>query len=239
MHSALTSTVDSPRSTKDSASIACDHGPSWPLIVLLGATAGLVVMNIYYNQPILNAIAGSLSIRSSAVAWVSTATQLGYAAGLLFVLPIGDGVDRKGLIAFTTLLSSGVLIAVPFSTNLPVLLLSSFAVGATSVTPQLVVPYAAGLAAGPRRGKVVGFVMSGLLIGILLSRTVSGFIASRLSWHTVFWLAAGVMLLLSGILWITLPSQPARAPTSYGRLLSSLPRLSLLLPRCVSFFVIG
>jgi Arabinose efflux permease len=225
MLSELTSTVDSPRSTKDSAAIADDHGPPWPLIVLLGATAGLVVMNIYYNQPILNAIAGSLSIRSSAVAWVSTATQLGYAAGLLFVLPIGDSVDRKGLIAFTTLLSSGALIAVPFSTNLPALLLSSFAVGATSVTPQLVVPYAAGLAAGPRRGKVIGFVMSGLLIGILLSRSVSGFIASRLSWHTVFWLAAGVMLLLSGILWITLPSQPARAPTSYGRLLSSLPRL--------------
>jgi hypothetical protein len=153
MLSELTSTVDSPRSTKDSAAIADDHGPPWPLIVLLGATAGLVVMNIYYNQPILNAIAGSLSIRSSPVAWVSTATQLGYAAGLLFVLPIGDGVDRKGLIAFTTLLSSGALIAVPFSTNLPALLLSSFAVGAISVTPQLVVPYAAGLAAGPRARK--------------------------------------------------------------------------------------
>jgi predicted MFS family arabinose efflux permease len=214
-----------PRSTKDSSSIVADQGPSWPLIVLLGATAGLVVMNIYYNQPILNAIARSLGVGSSAVAWVSTATQLGYAAGLLFVLPIGDGVDRKRLIAFTTLLSSGALIVVPFSTSLPVLLLSSFAVGATSVTPQLVVPYAAGLAAGPRRGKVVGFVMSGLLIGILLSRSVSGFIASRLSWHTVFWLAAGVMLLLSGTLWIALPSQPARAATSYGRLLSSLPRL--------------
>ena len=225
MRSPVTSGIDSHRPTKDRPSTADPHGPSWPLIVLLGASAGLVVMNIYYNQPILNAIADSLAIGSSAVAWVSTATQLGYAAGLLFVLPIGDSVDRKRLIALTTLLSSGALIAVPLSANLPVLLLSSFALGATSVTPQLVVPYAAGLAAGSRRGRVVGFVMSGLLIGILLSRSLSGFIASRLSWHTVFWLAAGVMLLLSGILWIVLPSQHAHGASSYVRLLGSLPRL--------------
>lgn len=225
MRSSLTSVIDPHHPAKDRPSAADSHGPSWPLIVLLGASAGLVVMNIYYNQPILNSIAGSLGIRSSAVAWVSTATQLGYAAGLLFVLPIGDAVDRKRLIALTTLLSSGALIAIPLSTNLPELLLSSFAVGATSVTPQLVVPYAAGLAGGSRRGRVVGFVMSGLLVGILLSRSLSGFIASRLSWHIVFWLAAGVMLLLSGILWIALPSQRAHGATSYGRLLGSLPRL--------------
>jgi predicted MFS family arabinose efflux permease len=221
MDSLLTSVVHSQRATINSRSI----GPSWPLIVLLGTTAGLVVMNIYYNQPILNAIAGSLGIRSSAVAWVSTATQLGYAAGLLFVLPIGDSVNRKSLIVLTTLLSSAALIAVPLSSNLSALLLSSFAVGATSVTPQLVVPYAAGLADGSGRGRLVGFVMSGLLIGILLSRSVSGLIASRLSWHIVFWLAAGIMLLLSGVLWIALPSQPAHGTTSYGRLLGSLLRL--------------
>jgi len=195
------------------------------LIFLLATTAGLVVMNIYYNQPVLNAIAVSLNINSAAVAWVSTATQLGYATGLLFLLPIGDSVDRKWLIALTTLLSSLALIAIPLSPNLAVMLFSSFAVGITSITPQLVIPYTASLVTGPGRGKVVGLVMSGLLIGILASRSLSGLIGSRLSWHTVFWLAAGVMLLLSGVLWIALPSQPAHGTTSYGRLLRSLPQL--------------
>ena len=211
--------------TQNGRSVENPKAPAWPLIFLLATTAGLVVMNIYYNQPILNAIARSLQINSAAVAWVSTATQLGYAAGLLFLLPIGDSVDRKWLIALTTLLSSLALITIPVSPNLPVMLLSSFAVGVTSVTPQLVVPYAAGLVPGSGRGKVVGLVMSGLLVGILISRTVSGFIGSRWSWHTVFWLAAGVMLLLSAVLCLALPSQPAHATPSYGRLLGSLPQL--------------
>jgi predicted MFS family arabinose efflux permease len=227
MDSSLTTVAGSPpHSQADRTSENVNTiGPSFPLIFLLATTAGLVVMNIYYNQPILNAIGSSLNVNASAVAWVSTATQLGYAAGLLFILPIGDSVDRKLLITVTTLLSSLALVTIPLSSNLPVMLLSSFAVGVTSVTPQLVVPYAASLVPGTGRGKVVGIVMSGLLIGILASRSVSGFIASRLSWHTVFWLAAGAMLLLSGVLLIALPSQPARSTTSYGRLLASLPSL--------------
>jgi predicted MFS family arabinose efflux permease len=182
-------------------------------------------MNIYYNQPVLSAIAGSQHVTSTAVAWVSTITQLGYATGLLFLLPIGDSVDRKPLIALITLLSSLALVAIPLSPNLAVMLLSSFGLGITSVTPQLVVPYAASLVPRAGRGKVVGLVMSGLLIGILFSRSLSGFIANRLSWHTVFWLAAGVMLLLSGVLWIALPSQSPHGTISYGRLLRSLPKL--------------
>ena len=199
--------------------------PRWPLVLLLAITAGLVVMNIYYNQPILNAIAASLSVNSSAVAWISTATQLGYATGLLFVLPVGDNTDRKWLIVLTTFLSSLALTAIPLSPTLGIMLLSSFGVGITSVTPQLVVPYAASLVTGSGRGKVVGLVMSGLLIGILASRSLSGWVSSRLSWHIVFWLAAGVMLLLSGILWVALPSQAVRSNTSYGSLLASLSKL--------------
>jgi predicted MFS family arabinose efflux permease len=222
MESALTSRSST---TQNHRSAGSANAPSWPLIFLLAVTAGLVVMNIYYNQPILNAIARSLQVNSAAVAWVSTATQLGYAAGLLFVLPIGDSMDRKWLIVLTTFLSSLALITIPLAPNLPVMLLSSFAVGLTSVTPQLVVPYAAGLVPGSGRGKVVGFVMSGLLIGILLSRSVSGLIGSRFSWPTAFWLAAGVMVLLGVVLCLALPSQPAHATTSYGRLLGSLPKL--------------
>jgi predicted MFS family arabinose efflux permease len=225
MDSSLTIAADSSPAALARPLPESAKAPSRALIFLLATTAGLVVMNIYYNQPVLNAIAVSLNINSAAVAWVSTATQLGYATGLLFLLPIGDSVDRKWLIALTTLLSSLALIAIPLSPNLAVMLFSSFAVGVTSVTPQLVIPYAAGLVTGPGRGKVVGLVMSGLLIGILASRSLSGLTGSRLSWHTVFWLAAGVMLLLSGVLWIALPSQPPHSTASYGRLLGSLPQL--------------
>jgi predicted MFS family arabinose efflux permease len=199
--------------------------PSAGLIFLLAVTAGLVVMNLYYNQPILNAIAATFRVGSAAVAWVATATQLGYAAGLLFVVPLGDGIDRKWLIIASTLLSCAILILVPISPNLPFMLGVSFALGFASVAPQLVIPYAAGLVSGAGRGKVIGTVMSGLLIGILLSRTAAGLIGTRFSWQVVYWAAAAIMLVLALILWVALPSQPTHSAEPYGRLLASLPRL--------------
>jgi predicted MFS family arabinose efflux permease len=199
--------------------------PSAGLIFLLAVTAGLVVMNLYYNQPVLNAIAATFRVGSAAVAWVATATQLGYAAGLLFVVPLGDGIDRKWLIIASTLLSCAILILVPISPNLPCMLGVSFALGFASVAPQLVIPYAAGLVSGAGRGKVIGTVMSGLLIGILLSRTAAGLIGTRFSWQVVYWAAAAIMLVLALVLWIALPSQPTHSAESYGRLLASLPRL--------------
>ena len=201
------------------------EAPSAGLIFLLAATAGLVVMNIYYNQPILNAIAATFKVGPAAIAWVATATQLGYAAGLLFIVPLGDAIDRKWLIIASTLVSCFILILVPVSPNLPFMLGASFALGFASVAPQLAVPYAAGLVPGAGRGKVIGTVMSGLLIGVLLSRTTSGLIGSRFSWHVVYWAAAVVMMILAVVLWIALPSQPVHATQSYGRLLASLPRL--------------
>ena len=206
--------------------VYCDTGtPSAGLIFLLAATAGLVVANIYYNQPVLNAIAATFKVGPAAVAWVATATQLGYAAALLFVVPLGDGIDRKRLIIASTLLSCVILLIVPISPNLPFMLGASFALGFASVAPQLAIPYAAGLVPGAGRGKVIGTVMSGLLIGVLLSRTTSGVIGTRYSWQVVYWSGAVVMLILAVILWVALPPQPAHATQSYGRLLASLPRL--------------
>jgi predicted MFS family arabinose efflux permease len=173
------------------------------------------------------------------VSWISTTTQVGYATGLLFVLPVGDSVDRKWLIVLTTFLSSLALAAIPLSPSLGIMLLSSFAVGISSVAPQLVIPYAASLVPGSGRGKVVGLVMSGLLIGILASRSLSGWISSRSSWHIVFWLGSGVMLVLSGILWLALPSQTVRNITSYGRLLASLSQLLRSEPILQRLSVIG
>src|SRR5260370_2650097 len=145
--------------------------PPGSLIFLLAATAGLVVMNIYYNQPILNAIAASFRVGPAAVAWVATATQLGYAAALLLVVPLGDGIDRKWLIIASTLLSCAVLILVPVSPNLPFMLGASFALGFASVAPQLAIPYAAALVPGAGRGKAPRTVFTRFFIGLTLSRT--------------------------------------------------------------------
>jgi predicted MFS family arabinose efflux permease len=210
---------------QNARSTATRATPSAGLIFLLAATAGLVVANIYYNQPVLNAIAATFKVGPAAVAWVATATQLGYAAALLFVVPLGDGIDRKRLIIASTLLSCVILLIVPISPNLPFMLGASFALGFASVAPQLAIPYAAGLVPGAGRGKVIGTVMSGLLIGVLLSRTTSGVIGTRYSWQVVYWSGAVVMLILAVILGVALPPQPAHATQSYGRLLASLPRL--------------
>ncbi len=204
------------------------HGrpdPPRGVIFLLAFAAAAVVGNLYYNQPLLNSLAATFHATATQVAGVTTATQLGYAAGLLFILPLGDSLDRRYLMVLTTLLSAGALLLLTLVRSLAPFLLASFALGAISVTPQLAVPYAATLAPAHRRGRAVGTVMSGLLVGILLSRTVSGFLGARLSWQAVYRLAAVLMLLLGALLWRVLPPQRAPRRAAYGALLWSLPRL--------------
>src|SRR5258708_13454178 len=132
-------------------------------------------MNIYYNQPILNAIAASFRVGPTAVAWVATATQLGYAAALLLVVPLGDGIDRKWLMIASTLVSGAVLILVPISPNLPFMLGASFALGFASVPPQLAIPDAAGLVPGACPAKVAGTVLSAFSLAIPLPPPTAGF----------------------------------------------------------------
>jgi len=199
--------------------------PSGLIVLLLAFTAAAVVANLYYNQPLLTAIASTFRVGAAQAAWVTTATQLGYAAGLLFILPWGDAIDRRLLIVVTTLSSAAALLCVTLVHSFIPLLLASFCLGTISITPQLAVPYAATLAPADRRGRIVGKVMGGLLIGILLSRTLSGFIGAHASWQTVYRLAAALMLALGAVLWLALPSQHTRQPLGYLKLLSSLPRL--------------
>jgi predicted MFS family arabinose efflux permease len=199
--------------------------PPGPIVLLLAFTAGAVVANLYYNQPLLTAIASTFRVGPAQAAWVTTATQLGYAGGLLFILPWGDAIDRRLLIVITTLSSAAALLCVTLVHLFALLLLASFCLGAISITPQLAVPYAATLASASRRGRTVGKVMGGLLVGILLSRTLSGFIGAHTSWQMVYWLAATLMLALGVVLWLALPSQHTRQPLGYLKLLSSLPEL--------------
>ncbi|MHB1333839.1 MAG: MFS transporter [Sulfuriferula sp.] len=193
------------------------------LVGLLAIAAGATVANLYYSQPLLVEIATEFKVQPVAVSVVPTATQLGYAAGLLLLVPLGDSMERRRLIVATTLCSVLMLFGVAFAPTLGWLTLASFLLGAVSVVPQLAVPFAAHLAAPDQRGRIVGIVMSGLLVGILLSRTLSGWIGAYTgNWRDIYLLAIGVMLMLAVLLQRTLPRLPPSRPIRYVALLASL-----------------
>ncbi|WP_437337850.1 MFS transporter [Sorangium sp. So ce394] len=196
------------------------------LVWLMAAVSGATVANLYYNQPLLGDIARELGGAGGSLGLVPTMTQVGYAAGMLLLVPLGDSHERRRLIVIMTALASLALCGAALAPDLPWLIAASFAVGITSVVPQLILPFAAQLAPDEQRGRVVGMVMSGLLIGILLSRTVAGVVGTHLGWRAMFWAAAGLMIALGPVLRLALPAQPPAAAMSYPELLRSLGRLA-------------
>lgn len=193
------------------------------LTVVFAVACGLAVANLYYIQPLLSAVARDLHESTGAVGLVVTASQGGYAAGLALLVPLGDLVERRRLV--TVVLSGGVLalVASALAPSVAALAAASVAVGLTSVVAQILVPFAASLAGDATRGRVVGTVMSGLLLGVLLARTASGLIAQAAGWRTVYWVAAALMAALVVLLRVELPvvEPPARG-AGYGRLLGSV-----------------
>jgi predicted MFS family arabinose efflux permease len=177
------------------------------LWTVLAAAAGLTVANLYYNQPLLGLIRGSFGVTAREVGLVATATQLGYGLSMLLLVPLGDRYERRGLIVGMTAASALALVGVALAPSLPALLGLSLVLGVTSMVPQYVVPFAAGLAGPSDRGRAVGTVMSGVLVGILLSRAVAGFWGARFGWRSMYGVAAGLMLLLALVLRAALPVQ--------------------------------
>jgi predicted MFS family arabinose efflux permease len=196
------------------------------LVWLMAAASGLTVANLYYNQPLLGEIGRSLGASGSALGLVPTLTQVGYAVGMLLIVPLGDSLERRRVIVAMTLLVSLALVGTALAPTLPLMVAAGFAVGLTTVVPQLLVPFAASLAPAEQRGRVVGTVMSGLLIGILLSRTAAGFVGTHVGWRAMFWSAAGLMLATALLLRFTLPAQPPSAHLPYPALLRSLGALA-------------
>lgn len=196
-----------------------------PLIFLLAASTGLSVAALYYSQPILGVLAADLHAANRAVGWIPTLTQFGYAIGLLFLAPLGDRFDRRTIILVKSLLLAAALLAIAVAPNLAVLLGASLAVGLLATVAQDIVPAAATLAPAEHRGRIVGTVMTGLLLGILLSRVVGGFIAEAFGWRTVFGAAAGVALLTAAVLARGLPGFKPTSTVSYPALLGSLAAL--------------
>ncbi|MDT2752657.1 MFS transporter [Enterococcus thailandicus] len=197
------------------------------LTTLLATTCGVVVANMYYIQPIGTKVATSFSVSTSAIGILTMLTQLGYALGLLFLVPLGDVVNRPKLIIRMAALSAISLLAAFFAPSFTLFACASFLIGLLSIVPQIIIPYGAVLAGSAARGKVMGQLLSGLLIGILLSRTVSGIIASVFSWRMVYLFALLAVGLLTALLYMKLPrtQESRKASVSYIDSLKSLPHL--------------
>jgi predicted MFS family arabinose efflux permease len=195
-------------------------------IMIMAICTGLIVANIYYCQPLLVLISQTFHIPESEGGLIAFFTQVGYAVGLLFFVPLGDKVERRSQIVWMAGFAVASLLFAALSPNLLCLEIASIFIGASSVIPQLILPMAAHLAAPSRTGKVIGAIMSGLLIGILLSRTLSGFIGDWLGWRGMFGVAAGISSLLLLVMQYSFPVSRPGFSGSYGSLMRSLLKLA-------------
>ena len=192
-------------------------------ILLFAVASGLAVANAYFAHPLLDVMADDLGLSRTVAGLIVGATQLGYGLGLLLLVPLGDLLDRRKLIVGQSVLSVLALASVGFSQSAAMLLGAMAAVGLLAVVTQALVAYAASLARPSERGHVVGIVTSGIVIGILLARTVAGALTDLSGWRTVYFVSAALTLVIALLLWKALPRQ-ARSTTglSYGRLIASL-----------------
>jgi predicted MFS family arabinose efflux permease len=192
------------------------------LLVLLAAIAGLSVANLYYAQPLAATMATSLGVPASALGVAMMLSQLGYALGMLLLVPLGDGRERRSVMVVTALAASGALLLVAVAPTFPVLAAVSLLLGFASCLPQMVVPFAVGLVAPAERGRAIGLVMGGLLMGILLSRTASGALGAWIGWRPTFVMAAVVMTLTALVMRGALPEQSPNGPLPWATILRSL-----------------
>ena len=201
------------------------------LTFLLAGGTGLTVAALYYSQPTLGVLAGDLHASPRQIGWIPTLTQFGYAIGLLLLAPLGDRFDRRNIILLKAVILCAALLLTGLAPGLGVLLAASLLVGLFATVAQDIVPAAATLAPPHERGKAVGTVMTGLLMGILLSRVVSGFVAENFGWRTVFIAAAASVALLAVVLAKGLPRFAPTSTQSYPELLKSLAHLWVEYPK--------
>ncbi|TCM54348.1 putative MFS family arabinose efflux permease [Rhizobium sp. PP-F2F-G48] len=195
------------------------------LNLVLAAACGLIVANLYFAQPLVGPIGVALGLSPDAAGLIVTLTQLGYGLGLLLIVPLGDLFENRKLILVMLGLSILAVLSAGLVTQAAAFLATAFAIGLCCVAVQIIVPYAAQMVPAAERGRAVGNVMSGLMVGIMLARPVSSFIAAFLPWHMVFVLSALAMTGLALFLARVLPPRVPAQRLGYGALIGSLPRL--------------
>lgn len=195
---------------------------SFGTTLIMAVTCGMAVANIYYNQPLLGIMQDAFTGQEMLTGLVPTATQLGYALGLILLVPLGDRIERRRLILMQTAALSVALASVAMAPNATVLLVASICVGMTASVAQQILPFAAEMASPERRGSTIGIVISGLLCGILLSRVLSGVIGEYFGWRAMFWLGLVLAVLMGLVLARALPLSSPKTNGSYSKLLQSL-----------------
>jgi predicted MFS family arabinose efflux permease len=209
------------------------------LVVLFAVATGVAVANLYYVQPLLDEIGADLGVSSAIAGLLVTATQLGYVLGLVFLVPVGDLVERRSLIWRLLAFSAVALVVCAAAPSFPVLAVALLATGALSCVAQVIVALSSHLADDGSRGRVVGSVMSGLLIGILSARTVSGALAELGGWRLVFALAAVTVLATAVLIRFAIRPVPATSSIGYGQALRSVGSLVRELPVLRQRMILG
>lgn len=205
--------------------VSASPGISRRRVTMMAIASGGAVANLYYAQPLLSSIGQAFGTGTAATGWIVTMAQAGYALGLLLLVPIGDIIDRRRLILSVLTLSPLMLLLAGFAPSIWVLYAAQLAIGLTSVVAQVLVPFAASLATDDQRGHVTGTVTSGLLLGILLSRTISGVLADLVGWRGVYFVGAAAMVILALVLRRELPADQPKERMAYGALIRSVGRL--------------
>lgn len=188
----------------------------------LAIVAGISVANLYYNQPLLNMIRRELGVSEFRTNLISMVTQIGYALGLLFIIPLGDLYQRKKIIITNFALLILSLLAIALAPNIHIILLASLVTGICSVIPQIFIPIASQFSKPEHKGRNVGIVVSGLLTGILASRVISGFVGELFGWREMYYIAAALMLICAAIVLRVLPDIRPTFKGKYGELMKSL-----------------
>jgi predicted MFS family arabinose efflux permease len=209
------------------------------LLWLMAVTCGITVANIYYNQPLLGDFAAYFKVDAWKAGLVATAAQVGYGAGLLFFVPLGDLLERLRLILVLIGSCAVSLVGVACAPALPFLIFAQLLVGMSAVSAQVLIPLATDLVAPDQRGKLIGALMSGLLCGILLGRVFAGFVSDWFGWRAVYGAAAIAMALLGLILRSRLPHRPPSIRMSYPQLMFSMLALLRTQPTLLTASVIS
>ncbi|MEV4623850.1 MFS transporter [Asanoa sp. NPDC049573] len=197
------------------------------LTFLFAVAAGAAVGNLYWAQPLLDLIAGDFGSSAAGTGWLITSTQVGYAVGVLLIVPLGDVVDRRRLVAGMLLCSAAALVLCALAPSLGVLLVAVCLLGLTTVAGQILTPLAGDLADDDRRGRVVGTVASGILTGILISRTISGLVAEVAGWRAIYLVAAVLAAALGALFHRVLPPLPPKTRVRYPALIASVAVVAL------------
>jgi predicted MFS family arabinose efflux permease len=205
-------------------------GPSSLLLTIIAVATGALVANLYYAQPLIAFIGPELGIPRSLAGALVSVTQLGYGIGLFLIVSLADIVENKRLVMITLAAVVMALVAAALSHSAVLFFLASLVIGISSTGAQVLVPFASHLVPPERRGRTVGNIMAGLLTGILLARPLALFVAAAVGWRPVFWLSAGVMLVIGGLLLRIMPRYVPRGGLSYGRVLLSMVGLVRSLP---------